>query len=160
MNMRTPGDACETAGRSAWMFGAAVERRLKLKLPDRLACQDPAATPCRCGRPQCRCTDPRPKLSLSGFATVLARDYGGWSRTTSLSVVYRPADAISIAAATAALADQEYARKTWDHVKRERERLAATRASRSIGPPTLPVPPRNTVKPSPPVAMKLLAVTV
>lgn len=36
-----------------------------------------------------------------------------------------PCDAISIAAATAALADQEYARKTWDHVKRERTRLSA-----------------------------------
>jgi histidinol-phosphate aminotransferase len=34
-----------------------------------------------------------------------------------------PCDAISIAAATAALADQDYARKTWDHIKRERARL-------------------------------------
>lgn len=36
-----------------------------------------------------------------------------------------PCDAISIAAATAALADQDYARKTWDHIKRERARMSA-----------------------------------
>lgn len=34
-----------------------------------------------------------------------------------------PCDALSIAAATAALEDQEYARKTWEHVKRERARM-------------------------------------
>lgn len=34
-------------------------------------------------------------------------------------------DAIAIAAATAALADQEYAQFTWDHVKNERVRLTA-----------------------------------
>jgi histidinol-phosphate aminotransferase len=34
-------------------------------------------------------------------------------------------DAISIIAATAALADQEYAKKTWDHVRSERQRLSA-----------------------------------
>lgn len=36
-----------------------------------------------------------------------------------------PCDAISIAAATAALADQDYARKTWDHIRRERARMSA-----------------------------------
>ncbi|HEX8524466.1 MAG TPA: histidinol-phosphate transaminase [Tepidisphaeraceae bacterium] len=35
-----------------------------------------------------------------------------------------PCDAISIAAATAALLDQEYAKKTWDHVRSERQRLS------------------------------------
>ncbi len=35
-----------------------------------------------------------------------------------------PCDAISIAAATAAMLDQEYARKTWEHVKRERKRVS------------------------------------
>ncbi len=35
-----------------------------------------------------------------------------------------PCDAISIAAATAAIEDQEYARKTWEHVKAQRSRLA------------------------------------
>lgn len=34
-----------------------------------------------------------------------------------------PCDAISIAAATAAMLDQEYARNTWEHVRRERVRL-------------------------------------
>jgi histidinol-phosphate aminotransferase len=34
-------------------------------------------------------------------------------------------DAISIAAATAAILDQEYARKTWEHVRSERQRLSA-----------------------------------
>jgi histidinol-phosphate aminotransferase len=34
-----------------------------------------------------------------------------------------PCDALSIAAATAALLDQDYARKTWDHIKRERVRM-------------------------------------
>jgi histidinol-phosphate aminotransferase len=34
-------------------------------------------------------------------------------------------DAVAIAAATAALADQEYARFTWDHIKNERTRLTA-----------------------------------
>jgi histidinol-phosphate aminotransferase len=33
-------------------------------------------------------------------------------------------DAISVAAATAAIEDQEYARRTWDHVKTERTRVA------------------------------------
>jgi histidinol-phosphate aminotransferase len=36
-----------------------------------------------------------------------------------------PCDAISVAAATAAIQDQEYARKTWEHVKSERQRLSA-----------------------------------
>lgn len=36
-----------------------------------------------------------------------------------------PCDAVSIAAATAAMLDQEYARMTWEHVKRERVRLTA-----------------------------------
>ncbi|HYO10021.1 MAG TPA: histidinol-phosphate transaminase [Tepidisphaeraceae bacterium] len=36
-----------------------------------------------------------------------------------------PCDAISVAAATAAIADQEYARKTWEHVKSERQRLSS-----------------------------------
>lgn len=35
-----------------------------------------------------------------------------------------PCDAISIAAATAAMVDQDYAHKTWEHVKRERSRVA------------------------------------
>lgn len=35
-----------------------------------------------------------------------------------------PCDAISIAAATAAMLDQDYARKTWEHVKLERARLS------------------------------------
>ena len=35
-----------------------------------------------------------------------------------------PCDAISIAAATAAMIDQDYARKTWQHVKRERARVS------------------------------------
>jgi len=34
-----------------------------------------------------------------------------------------PCDAISIAAATAAMEDQDYARQTWEHVKRERRRM-------------------------------------
>ena len=36
-----------------------------------------------------------------------------------------PCDAISVAAATAAILDQEYARKTWDHIKSERQRLSS-----------------------------------
>src|SRR4051794_6544849 len=36
-----------------------------------------------------------------------------------------PCDAISVAAATAAIQDQEYAKKTWDHVKSERQRLSS-----------------------------------
>jgi histidinol-phosphate aminotransferase len=36
-----------------------------------------------------------------------------------------PCDAISIAAATAAILDQDYARNTWEHVKSERQRLSA-----------------------------------
>src|SRR5206468_10452726 len=36
-----------------------------------------------------------------------------------------PVDAISVAAATAAILDQEYARKTWEHVKSERQRVSS-----------------------------------
>jgi histidinol-phosphate aminotransferase len=36
-----------------------------------------------------------------------------------------PCDAISIAAATAAIKDQEYAKKTWEHVRSERQRISA-----------------------------------
>ncbi|MEO6434302.1 MAG: histidinol-phosphate transaminase [Tepidisphaeraceae bacterium] len=36
-----------------------------------------------------------------------------------------PCDAISVAAATAAILDQEYAKKTWDHVKSERQRISS-----------------------------------
>ncbi len=36
-----------------------------------------------------------------------------------------PCDAISIAAATAAISDQEYARKTWEHVRSERQRVSS-----------------------------------
>jgi histidinol-phosphate aminotransferase len=36
-----------------------------------------------------------------------------------------PCDAVSIVAATAAVLDQEYARKTWDHVRSERQRLSS-----------------------------------
>jgi histidinol-phosphate aminotransferase len=36
-----------------------------------------------------------------------------------------PCDAISIVAATAAMSDQEYAKKTWDHVRAERQRLSS-----------------------------------
>jgi histidinol-phosphate aminotransferase len=36
-----------------------------------------------------------------------------------------PCDAISLAAATAAIQDQEYARKTWEHVKSERQRVSS-----------------------------------
>ena len=36
-----------------------------------------------------------------------------------------PCDAVSVAAATAAIQDQEYAKKTWDHVKSERQRLSS-----------------------------------
>jgi histidinol-phosphate aminotransferase len=36
-----------------------------------------------------------------------------------------PCDAISVAAATAAVLDQDYARKTWEHVKSERQRLSS-----------------------------------
>src|SRR5439155_24168566 len=36
-----------------------------------------------------------------------------------------PVDAVSVAAATAAILDQEYARKTWDHVKSERQRVSS-----------------------------------
>ena len=36
-----------------------------------------------------------------------------------------PNDALSIVAATAAIEDQEYARKSWDHVKAERQRVSA-----------------------------------
>lgn len=36
-----------------------------------------------------------------------------------------PCDAISIIAATAAIEDQEYARRTWEHVRAERQRVAA-----------------------------------
>lgn len=36
-----------------------------------------------------------------------------------------PCDAISIVAAAAAIEDQEYARKTWEHVRSERQRLSA-----------------------------------
>ena len=36
-----------------------------------------------------------------------------------------PNDALSIVAATAALEDQEYARKSWDHVKSERQRVSS-----------------------------------
>jgi histidinol-phosphate aminotransferase len=36
-----------------------------------------------------------------------------------------PCDAISIVAATAAIEDQEYARRTWDHVRAERQRVSA-----------------------------------
>jgi histidinol-phosphate aminotransferase len=34
-------------------------------------------------------------------------------------------DAVSILAATAAITDQEWARKTWDHVRNERQRLSS-----------------------------------
>ena len=36
-----------------------------------------------------------------------------------------PCDAVSVAAATAAVLDQEYARKTWEHVKSERNRVSS-----------------------------------
>jgi histidinol-phosphate aminotransferase len=36
-----------------------------------------------------------------------------------------PCDAVSVAAATAAILDQEYAKKTWEHVKSERQRLSS-----------------------------------
>jgi histidinol-phosphate aminotransferase len=36
-----------------------------------------------------------------------------------------PCDAVSIAAATAAIDDQDYARKSWDHVRGERNRVSA-----------------------------------
>ncbi len=36
-----------------------------------------------------------------------------------------PCDAISIVAATAAISDQEYAKKTWDHVRAERQRVSS-----------------------------------
>ena len=36
-----------------------------------------------------------------------------------------PCDAISIVAATAAIGDQEYAKKTWDHVRAERQRVSS-----------------------------------
>ncbi|HZZ43477.1 MAG TPA: histidinol-phosphate transaminase [Tepidisphaeraceae bacterium] len=36
-----------------------------------------------------------------------------------------PNDALSIVAATAAIEDQEYARKSWDHVKAERQRVSS-----------------------------------
>jgi histidinol-phosphate aminotransferase len=36
-----------------------------------------------------------------------------------------PCDAISVAAATAAILDQDYARKTWEHVKSERQRVSS-----------------------------------
>lgn len=36
-----------------------------------------------------------------------------------------PCDAISIVAATAAITDQEYARKTWEHVRSERQRISS-----------------------------------
>jgi histidinol-phosphate aminotransferase len=47
-----------------------------------------------------------------------------------------PCDALSIAAATAAISDQAYARKTWEHVKRERVRL--TRELEGMGYSVLP----------------------
>jgi histidinol-phosphate aminotransferase len=36
-----------------------------------------------------------------------------------------PCDAISVAAATAAIRDQEYAKKTWEHVRAERQRISS-----------------------------------
>jgi histidinol-phosphate aminotransferase len=36
-----------------------------------------------------------------------------------------PCDAVAIIAATAAIKDQEYARKTWEHVKSERQRVSS-----------------------------------
>jgi histidinol-phosphate aminotransferase len=36
-----------------------------------------------------------------------------------------PCDAISVAAATAAILDQEYAKKTWEHVRAERQRISS-----------------------------------
>ncbi len=36
-----------------------------------------------------------------------------------------PCDAISVAAATAAIGDQEYAKKTWEHVRSERQRISS-----------------------------------
>ncbi len=36
-----------------------------------------------------------------------------------------PCDAVSIAAATAAIEDQDYARRTWEHVRGERQRLSS-----------------------------------
>jgi histidinol-phosphate aminotransferase len=36
-----------------------------------------------------------------------------------------PCDALSIVAATAAITDQEYAKKTWDHVRSERQRISS-----------------------------------
>jgi histidinol-phosphate aminotransferase len=36
-----------------------------------------------------------------------------------------PCDAISVAAATAAIQDQEYAKKTWEHVRSERQRISS-----------------------------------
>jgi histidinol-phosphate aminotransferase len=36
-----------------------------------------------------------------------------------------PCDAISVAAATAAINDQEYAKKTWEHVRAERQRISS-----------------------------------
>jgi histidinol-phosphate aminotransferase len=36
-----------------------------------------------------------------------------------------PCDAVSVAAAIAAIQDQEYAKKTWEHVKSERQRLSS-----------------------------------
>jgi histidinol-phosphate aminotransferase len=36
-----------------------------------------------------------------------------------------PCDAISIAAASAAILDQEYARRTWEQVKNERQRVSS-----------------------------------
>jgi histidinol-phosphate aminotransferase len=41
-------------------------------------------------------------------------------------------DALSVAAGVAALQDQEYARKTWDHVRAERTRLTAELARRGF----------------------------
>ena len=47
-----------------------------------------------------------------------------------------PCDAIAIAAATAAVQDQDYARRTWEHVRRERVRL--TEELRRLGFDVLP----------------------
>lgn len=44
-----------------------------------------------------------------------------------------PCDALSIAAATAAIADQDYARKTWNHVRSERQRLTARLGEMGFG---------------------------
>ena len=63
--------------------------------------------------------------SLAGLRFGFAVARGEVIREMNKARDSYPCDAVSVAAAVAAIQDQEYAKKTWEHVKSERQRLSS-----------------------------------